>query len=87
MNKLRCLLFDIINGVRSGIPLCCIEYFVRTPLMAMIIQNEYNPLIQYQRCMSCRSSERIVEIRHNGCTAHWLIPPPGEEELNSNDLW
>ncbi len=81
MNRLRVWLFDVINGIRSGIPPCCIYYFVTTPFSIMVPNNEHNLKIQYQRCMKCRATGHAIEIELNGCVAHWLMP------TGPKDLW
>jgi hypothetical protein len=56
---------DVINGIYSGFPLCCVAYFVYVKLfygwaVASICGFEH---IGYVRCPSCRKRKKVVQVR------------------------
>ncbi len=60
-------LHDVLNGIHSGIPLCCIRFFITASFEDLITSKD--PLaaaIQYKRCQACRDDGHVVQVRFNG---------------------
>jgi hypothetical protein len=69
---MRRYLYHLINGVRSGIPLCCVAHW----LAGITGLNNYDPNYMdasYVRCHTCATTRRVVELKNNGCIMRWLI--------------
>ncbi len=82
-------LFNFINGLRSGIPLCCTVFFIKEcripgPVGARIYEKRSGKKFdvfgdneddnaQYVRCDTCYSRQKVKEIRENGVIMKWLI--------------
>ena len=74
-------LFDLINGVRSGIPLCCVWYYLRwddsqglcakTTGLRRGTWGQY--IREYVACDTCHETGKIVKIKKNGVIMKWLI--------------
>jgi len=83
---MRKQLFHIINGVRSGIPLCCVRFFIveerkgeniaqrihygRTDKEFAIIDYDEAAYVQ---CHKCYAKNKIVKIRNNGVIFYNLL--------------
>ena len=81
------IIFNLVNGVHSGIPLCCNLFFAYRahkggPVAAQVHEERtgqsFDPLTtrtkaNYVRCHRCYRKDRVKEIRYNGVIAKWLI--------------
>jgi len=72
--KIRQAIFDLFNGIHSGIPLCCIKFFItfhfKYPGVPVAQDVKWNRGIAhdagYVTCNSCHAQHRVVKIRDNG---------------------
>jgi len=66
-------LYDILNGIWSGIPLCCIKYWYDGNTgLSRDKEDPYRDEARYVRCNRCVSKRRIKQIRHNGDICRFL---------------
>lgn len=71
-SAMRKLLYHFINGIRSGIPLCCTWYFVCASKHMTAVARETaikrggSLKCGYVTCDRCYHNGRRVKIKHNG---------------------
>ena len=85
---LRRKLYHYINGVRSGIPFCCVRFWVKSQakypdgVAATLCKERYgvglNDVHEYEeanyvRCPKCFESGRDGRCKGNGTILHWLL--------------
>jgi len=78
---MRQTLYDFVNGIWSGIPICCILFFIRKRRAGIreiawevyAERIESHPLACYVQCDKCHARKKLVKIRHNGTILHWLF--------------
>ena len=85
---MRELIFNLVNGVRSEIPLCCNLFFSyrvviepNCPVAATVHQERTGTEFDifeisessYVQCNHCYAKNKIKEIRSNGTILRWLI--------------
>ena len=71
-------LYHLLNGLWTGIPLCCIRFWLHGNTGST--RKQPDPLVgtaQYVRCDECVKHKRISKIRCNGSICHWLITKGG----------
>ncbi len=82
-SRLRLALFDLVNGVRSQIPICCVLFFVHHILrgemaVAKVVYDRRGlPLSHgpgYVQCQRCFGVQYSVEVRKGGPWCSWLLP-------------
>lgn len=76
--KYRFMLYDIVNGLHSSMPICCISSYSILGRSAMYWSDlgHVTPNhIQYVQCARCRRSSHSIAIKHNGVIASWILPP------------
>jgi len=67
-------LFHFINGVWTGIPLCCINYWNQGYSGIHRDKPDPNwPEAHYVRCNECAAARRSKKTRSNGVIARWLL--------------
>ena len=84
--RLRVKMYHYINGIRSGIPLCCIRFWVRecnntekypNGISFALSQERYGGFDKdesnYVQCHMCYKAGRPAECKGNGVILHWLI--------------
>jgi hypothetical protein len=86
-------LFQFVNGLHSGLPVCCVLFFIyRWPKMLASCFRDgrlHRPIIEmsrerdpdapeYVRCDRCIKKDRRVEIKKNGYICKWLINKSSE---------
>ena len=81
-NVLQTAAYHFFNGIYSGIPLCCIIFFIRkcrsTNLVAKDVTIERgeewskNGGVQYVQCNKCYNKKKIIKIKNNGCILGWV---------------
>jgi len=67
----KCQIRDAINGIWSGIPLCCIWHFIRSPHADVAFRDaqrrgHWHDDAEYCQCDRCYRDKRIVKVRDNG---------------------
>lgn len=67
-------LYHFLNGVWSGIPVCCVAYWCKGfhGLNRDIPDPHYRETY-YIRCNHCAAERHITTIRNNGRVAAWLL--------------
>lgn len=81
-------IFNLVNGIRSGIPVCCTLFFtyqcrIPGPVGKRIHEErtgkKFNPCeiiegdAEYVQCGICYKRNKVKEIRENGVIMSWLI--------------
>ena len=70
-------LYHFVNGVWSGIPLCCIRYWLDgNDGMSRDKPDPYWEDTEYVRCNKCVSKRRVKTIRLNGSIWRFLVTRP-----------
>jgi len=66
-------LYHFLNGIWTGIPLCCTLYWCSG--YHGMNRDKPDPWHEayYVRCNACVDARRINKTRQNGRVAHWLI--------------
>jgi hypothetical protein len=75
------LLFDLINGIRSGIPVCCTLFFSAwvyfhpgEPCAATVGKARgQDKDARYVQCNRCYHSRKVVQVKPNGVIFKGLI--------------
>lgn len=83
------LIFNLVNGVRSGIPVCCTLFFTynaltpgpvgkrvyeeRTGKEFDIFAAKIDGESEYVQCNHCYAKNKVKEIRNNGVILRFLI--------------
>lgn len=86
LESLREDLYHIINGIYSGIPICCVLFFIRQHrqydgiAMALNRKRRYVERCRYVRCDRCFRAGLVAVIKFNGNVATWLWNPLGAQE-------
>ena len=78
---MRKLVFDLVNGIRSGIPLCCTLFFAKhrfkypDEALAIKMKNKRGSYgdSNYVMCDKCFKTNNAVEIKNNGVILKGLI--------------
>ncbi len=83
---MRELIFNLVNGVRSGIPLCCNLFFSHNaltpgPVAKRVYEKRTSKEFDifeisesdYVQCNHCYSKNKVKDIRSNGVILRWLI--------------
>lgn len=82
---MRLFIYSFLNGLRSGIPLCCIinfcikEYkgieFIAAHMKEIVYKNEILPNeVEYVPCKRCFVNSKFRKIRMNGTRYDILLP-------------
>ena len=67
-------LYSTINGIWSGIPLCCIKSWNKGYTGSnMLVEDPLQHKVEYVRCPKCIKSDKMIKVRHNGVIFHGLI--------------
>ncbi len=71
---MRYWLYDTINGIWSGIPLCCIKSWNKGYTGTnMLVEDPLWSKVEYVRCPMCIQSGKLIKIRHNGMICRGLV--------------
>jgi hypothetical protein len=94
ISKIKKFVYEFVNGIRSGIPLCCVIHFCKEPdgPKGMTIlekcgwkwydwSNFAGCRIQYIPCPKCLNKKRFVTIKNNGLICNFLIPEFGKNRF------
>lgn len=88
-HKIRFFIYDVINGIRSGIPLCCVLDFclndwywdkkTETDFYFTKMDKLHDPKSKYYAynyvpCKKCFYKFKIINIKMNGVIGHCLLP-------------
>ena len=83
MYGIRCIIHDFINGLYSGIPLCCVINFCRCKsnhkALDLAIQYglkshyDFDREVNYVPCKKCHETKTYNELKHNGSICEFLI--------------
>ena len=86
IRKVRHAVYDLANGLHSGIPLCCTWFFVKRGWQVRLvglstdIERGLDPKERcgpgYVQCNSCYEHDRSVKIKRNGHILNWLFKKP-----------
>lgn len=69
------IIFDIINGIRSGIPICCVIAYLRDSYNNLPVALHRSKQLgydlqksgyQYVPCSKCYKNKKIVPLKFNG---------------------
>lgn len=77
-------LYHLINGIRSGIPFCCVWFFVnRQDVEGLALKLHYarggtrgnwiKDTCNYVRCDKCFDKKYEVPVKRNGVICEWLM--------------
>lgn len=74
------ILFSLLNGLHSGIPLCCILYFVGMTQQGIALVARHAAKTRgghgnapYVQCNECFNTGRVQRIKFNGAIATELL--------------
>ena len=73
--RARWVLYDIANGIHSGLPLCCVFSYSVLDRHGMYWTDRPMDDIQYVQCARCYRTGHGRKLKLNGMCAEWLIPP------------
>lgn len=69
-HKAKWMLIDFIEGLYSGLPICCVWSFTKGRRGLTLTDEEWNHPIQrkgcYVLCQNCVKRDHVVQIKHNG---------------------
>ena len=73
MKRIKRFIYDLVNGIRSGIPLCCIAFFVlksQTKNIGLTVYTERYEALDTQNTFSDPPSEKKL-ASYVQCDACW----------------
>jgi hypothetical protein len=74
---MRIKLYNFINGIRSGIPICCVLFFVKRHndvyQETNLLRNQKSDKCGYIRCDKCFKENRKIKQKLNSRICRWIL--------------